>query len=201
MATPRQIEANRRNAQRSTGPRTENGKSVSRMNALKSGMHARSLVIFDESSADLEVLIAEYYDRWQPATPEERALVDTLINAEWVLRRLRRIEPELWETIFRNYDRHSPAFKETNTPLAFIYTGIHKDLDRLQTRLNGFDRTYHRALVDLLRLQKERRSAESPKAQPEPPKVPALAAKPQLRPARSEIGFISIANRYHFYFQ
>jgi hypothetical protein len=38
MATPRQIEANRRNAQKSTGPRTEAGRARSRLNALKHGL-------------------------------------------------------------------------------------------------------------------------------------------------------------------
>src|SRR5215831_18953470 len=94
MATQKQIEANRRNAQRSTGPRTGAGKAASAKNALKTGMYAQSLTIFDENPADLEHLIDEYFQRFQPATPEERALVDTLVHADWQLRRLRRIEPE-----------------------------------------------------------------------------------------------------------
>ena len=61
MATQRQIAANRRNAEHSTGPRSAQGKSVSRFNA--------------------------------PATPEERALVDVLISAEWDLRRYRLASP------------------------------------------------------------------------------------------------------------
>ena len=48
MATEKQIEANRRNSQLSTGPRTDAGKSISRMNALKSGLHAVSHVIRSE---------------------------------------------------------------------------------------------------------------------------------------------------------
>jgi hypothetical protein len=182
MATAKQIEANRRNSQLSTGPRTEAGKSASSKNALKSGMHARSLVIFDESIADLEALLREYFERFQPATPEERALVDTLVNAEWILRRLRRIEPELWHSVFHLNDRRA-APMQTDTPLAFVYRSIDKELDRLQIRINSFDRTYHRALTDLTRLQKERQASEA-----------AATAGPQpilKKVPQSEIGFVS----------
>jgi hypothetical protein len=173
MASPEQTEANRRNAQRSTGPRTAAGKSASRMNALKSGMHARSLIIFDESYSDLDDLMQEYFDRFQPATPEERALVDTLVNADWLLRRLRRIEPELWQTTYANYMEYGTKFRDVNTPLAYIYGAISKEFDRVQVRINSFDRAYHRALMDLTRLQKERKAAEP---QPEAP-APSLESQ------------------------
>ena len=74
MSTPKQIEANRRNAQKSTGPTSAEGKAAVRFNALKSGIHAQSQVIPGEDPAALALLIAEYYDRYQPATPEVRAL-------------------------------------------------------------------------------------------------------------------------------
>jgi hypothetical protein len=45
MATPAQIAANRANAQKSTGPRTAEGKAASRLNALKHGLDAESLII------------------------------------------------------------------------------------------------------------------------------------------------------------
>ena len=71
MATPAQIEANRRNAQRSTGPRSVEGKAVSRFNALKSGIDAKSLVIPGEDPAELEALVANYYLQFPAATPVE----------------------------------------------------------------------------------------------------------------------------------
>jgi hypothetical protein len=74
MSTPKQIEANRLNAQKSTGPTSAEGKAAVRFNALKSGIHAQSQVIPGEDPAALALLIAEYYDRYQPATPEVRAL-------------------------------------------------------------------------------------------------------------------------------
>jgi hypothetical protein len=45
MATEKQIAANRANAQKTTGPRTEHGKSTSAMNALKTGLDAKNEII------------------------------------------------------------------------------------------------------------------------------------------------------------
>ena len=70
MSSLRQIEANRRNAQKSTGPTSVTGKAASSMNALKTGIHAKSLLLPSEKLADLELLIDEYYDHHNPTTPE-----------------------------------------------------------------------------------------------------------------------------------
>ena len=81
MSTLRQIEANRRNARKSTGPASVTGKAVSSMNALKTGIHAKSLILPTEKLADLEELIEEYCRHHQPVSPEARLLVDDLITA------------------------------------------------------------------------------------------------------------------------
>src|ERR1035437_5419219 len=67
MSTLRQIEANRRNSEKSTGPTSVTGKAASSMNALKTGIHAKSLVLPSEKVADLEQLIDEYYQHHRPA--------------------------------------------------------------------------------------------------------------------------------------
>ena len=101
MSSQRQIEANRRNAQKSTGPTSATGKAVSSMNALKTGIHAKSLVLPSEKLADLEQLIDEYYTSHNPITPAARALVDDLIYGEWLKRRLRVPKPKSGPTTTR----------------------------------------------------------------------------------------------------
>jgi len=59
MATPTQIEANRLNAQKSTGPRSAEGKAAVRFNALKYGVDAESLILPGEDQAQLEELRRE----------------------------------------------------------------------------------------------------------------------------------------------
>ena len=60
MASPAQITANRANAQKSTGPRSVEGKSASRFNALQHGIDAASVVIPGEDPAAYDALAAEY---------------------------------------------------------------------------------------------------------------------------------------------
>jgi hypothetical protein len=96
MSSQRQIEANRRNAQKSTGPTSVTGKAASSMNALKTGIYAQSLILPSENLADLEQLIDEWYQRYNPTTPEVRSLVDDLIYGEWIKRRLRAAETQIW---------------------------------------------------------------------------------------------------------
>src|SRR3954447_6231052 len=96
MATHAQIEANRRNSQKSTGPATDAGKLASSLNALKTGIYAESLLIQGESAEPLDALARQYQATCLPVGPREQAAVNTLIHSDWLLRRMRRIESLLW---------------------------------------------------------------------------------------------------------
>ena len=96
MSSQAQIDANRSNAKKSTGPTSPEGKAVCSQNALKSGIYAFSHVIRGEDPDELDALKAAFLQHHQPADPTQLALVDTLIATEWTQRRLRRIEAELW---------------------------------------------------------------------------------------------------------
>ena len=143
MATPAQIEANRRNAQLSTGPRSAEGKSVSRFNALKTGIQAKSFVIRGEDPAELAELTAGYHRQFHPATPLERFLVDTLVSAEWQIRRLGQVEAKLWEN---SLDADTPD-------IGAAYDRRLQTFTRLHRRLEALERSYYRALRQLQTLQ------------------------------------------------
>jgi hypothetical protein len=171
MPTILQIEANRRNARNSTGPRTDRGKAVSRFNALKTGIDARSHVIPGEDPNVLETLALDYYERFQPAAPEQRFLVDAMISAEWQLRRLRKTEAQIWE-----YGMHAWRPKEKLVDSARAYFHREEFLTRLHRRMDYAERSYHRALKQLLQLQSgypapaqaKASTAELPPAAPAP---------------------------------
>jgi hypothetical protein len=95
MPTKKQVQANRINAQLSTGPRTEPGKAISRMNALKTGIDAVNEAASGEDPALLAALAAEYDHEWQPIGLVERVLVDILIKDDWFLRRYRFLSADL----------------------------------------------------------------------------------------------------------
>jgi hypothetical protein len=92
MASPAQIAANRLNAMKSTGPRTDEGKSASRLNALRHGADAQLAVIPGEDPAELEALSRSYHAQFRPGTPEQLFLVETLIQSDWLRRRYMRLE-------------------------------------------------------------------------------------------------------------
>ena len=75
MATQNQLAANRRNAQKSTGPSTQEGLAAVRLNGIKHGLTAQNLVLRDESINDFEALFDSIEAEHQPATPTEVAIV------------------------------------------------------------------------------------------------------------------------------
>jgi hypothetical protein len=92
----KQHDANRRNAKKSTGPKTENGKAVSKLNALKHGLLAQSVVVrghkVKESPNEFKKLCQEFYTSLAPIGPLEEMLVDQIVQATWRLRRARTAE-------------------------------------------------------------------------------------------------------------
>jgi len=148
MATIHQIDANRRNAQKSTGPRTPRGKARSSMNALKSGVHARSEIIPGERAASLNGLAAYYVKRFAPATPEERYYVDILIRDDWRQRRLAKADTQVWLHGMEN------TYTELgDNPLGQVLVETDTNFLRLQSRIDSTERSYRRALHELQRLQ------------------------------------------------
>lgn len=89
--TEKQLAANRRNALRSTGPRTARGREVSKMNALKHGILSRQVLVegqhYQEDRTELEALHQRFWDDLQPEGPVEEMLVDQIVTAHWRLRR------------------------------------------------------------------------------------------------------------------
>ena len=162
MSTHRQIEANRRNAQKSTGPRTPQGKAVSSMNALKSGLDAESQFVGGEDRAEFAELQHEYITRFQPLTPEERFQVDSLLRNEWILRRLFRAEAQLWEYYAIRADRSE------GVPLGEALVAGHEAFRRLQRRITLCERSYKEAFAELERLQRARPLANPTPQEEEP---------------------------------
>ena len=92
----KQLDANRRNAQKSTGPTTAPGKASSRRNALKHGLLAEEVLILDgdgaETRADFDSLLADLYNELQPRGVIEETLVERVATCYWRLRRAQRYE-------------------------------------------------------------------------------------------------------------
>src|SRR5438445_6637072 len=145
MSTILQIHANRRNSQKSTGPRSIAGKAVSSMTALKSGIDAESQIIRGEDPNALLLLTASYYESLQPTRPEEAVFVDAVIAADWLLRRLRKTEAQTWNQAFQKQEEWEEQNDEPEIEhrLAQAFVSRESAFTRLQRRLDSTERSLH----------------------------------------------------------
>lgn len=133
MSSTAQIEANRANAQHSTGPRTSEGKAASSANATKLGLYAKQAVLLTpQDHADYEALESAYAYELRPFTPVERTLFSHVVLAAWNIQRANRLEAELATTLGVD-----PLLSEDKT------------LSRITAARNRAERTFHKCLKEL----------------------------------------------------
>ena len=97
MTSFRQIEANRRNAHKSTGPTTEEGKQRSRCNAVRHGLTAETVIGALEDAEDYKAFEAAIIADYDAQSAVERELVLRLASLLWRLRRATTMETGLFE--------------------------------------------------------------------------------------------------------
>src|SRR6266478_2064071 len=172
MATEKQFEANRQNAQKSTGPKTPEGRAAVRLNGVKHGLTAETIVLKGESQADFTNLLDSLEAEHAPTSPTEEALVVQLAMATWRLRRLYHQEAGFYTCQLQslvgmqkdlNLDDagrmgHAAAWSESTLTM----------FNRQEGRL---ERSFYRALHELQRLRKER-EANLALVSPETPESP-----------------------------
>jgi hypothetical protein len=95
-ASPRRIEANRKNAQLSTGPRTPAGKEAVSRNAIAHGLRARSILLAGENPQDFDRLCASAFAELSPRGIIESEIADQIVETLWRLRRVPVFEKALF---------------------------------------------------------------------------------------------------------
>jgi hypothetical protein len=168
IISDKQHEANRKNAQHSTGPKTPEGKQAIRFNALTYGLRTRSTILPEENSADYSQLWDELEAEWQPQTRTERCHLETMVTSQWLLARVAESEKKVYEFI---------GFSEKQfVMLAYVAK------QRAQ-----LERSFRTAIEDMKQSQKERKSRPQPQtAQPGQAAEPASA--PASKPAEHNSG-------------
>ena len=147
MTSLRQIEANRRNATNSTGPRTTRGKAVVALNAVQHGILSRQAVIQGESEAELVDLGKRLRGQLAPMGELELLLADRIISTAWRLRRAIALETKLFDTERGD----SSAYYD-----ALVYKSDRNRLQLFSRYELTLERSLFRALHELRRLQAER---------------------------------------------
>jgi hypothetical protein len=111
MTSFRQIDANRRNALRSTGPKTEVGKQASRRNAVRHGLTAETVIGALEDAEDYKAFEAAITADYDAQSAVERELVLRLASVLWRLRRATTMETGLFEIQAQHFRDDRPIFK------------------------------------------------------------------------------------------
>ncbi|MGA2130776.1 MAG: hypothetical protein ABSH50_00545 [Bryobacteraceae bacterium] len=145
MSTENQVFANQQNAQKSTGPTSDQGKATCSMNGLRDGLYAATLVLPRENQVDFDRLREALLAQHDPQNSHEMELVDELAAIKWKQWRVELIEQG---TLIEYGDR--PASE---------LIGPYDRITRVQGRLR---RDYFRIYKDLERLR-DARAAPGPK--------------------------------------
>jgi hypothetical protein len=126
MTSFRQIEANRRNARKSTGPITQEGKQRSRRNAVRHGLTAETVIGALEDAEDYRAFEATIIADYDAQSAVERELVLRLASLLWRLRRATTMETGL----FAIQAEHLREFKRARLALPASQEAVYALFDR-----------------------------------------------------------------------
>ena len=162
FVSPKRQAANESNAQKSTGPRTEEGKKISRLNAFRHGITGQVHILPDAERIAAEAFIAPIVKHLAPVGPDEAALARHIATAHWRLNRVCAVEDNLFAfrigtradcAIAADYEQIGDAF---HVALAFaeqapVFAGLSGYERRIQRSLE----TNRKQLQESQRIRKE----------------------------------------------
>jgi hypothetical protein len=150
MTSVRQIEANRRNACKSTGPTTEEGKQRSRRNAVRHGLTAETVIGAMEDAEDYRAFEAAITADYYAQSAVERDLILRLASLLWRLHRATRIEIGLFEMQASHVTEVKPRIQLQPASREIVYALFRPaeavDVDR-ETVTDGSARAAHSSAV------------------------------------------------------
>lgn len=161
MASLAQIEANRRNAMCSSGPRTPEGKATVARNGVTHGLSSTRFTLLPfENPAEWEELLSGLIAEHQPSTPTEEFLVMEMARAQWKINRIAHIEHELLAGE-KGASNWSELAKEWRSDCI-----CNHELQKLERYENSLRRAWYKALDTLTKLRKPNQSKAKGIAQP-----------------------------------
>jgi hypothetical protein len=165
MATEAQIEANRINAQKSTGPRTPEGKAIVSGNAITHGLLARAGVIPGEDDHEFEAHREGLLQQLRPGAPLEEDLADRIVDLSWRLKRAARDQEVAYAALYEKYLEGQPQPQEPDAWQGALGRMIVEDfcgdavLERLQRYERRIESSFYKALSELRQAVYQRREA------------------------------------------
>jgi hypothetical protein len=153
------LTANRANALHSTGPRTDQGKAVASLNAVKTGLTGRTVLLATEDAAEYERYLAAFHDEYQPVGLRECELVQSIADTFWRVARIPSLEMAIFAKgriefagLFEEHELAArPLLMDAHTFLVY-----EKPIRNLQLQEARLVRRREKETAELRKLQAER---------------------------------------------
>jgi hypothetical protein len=157
MSTQAQLAANKANALLSTGPTSPEGKAKSSLNAVKTALTGRTVLLPADDAAAYEQHVQRFVAELKPATEPEKQLVQSIADTEWRLLRIPALEMGIYalgRIQFANlFEDQDPALRPALLD-AHIYLTHHRQLNNLSTQESRLRRQRDKDTATLTELQK-----------------------------------------------
>ncbi len=162
MASQKQIDANRLNAQKSTGPTTPKGKATSRLNAIRDNLTGQITTLTEEERPIFENQRARLIAGYDPKTPAEEELAQAIAWDTWRLNHLRAIEMNVYalgicEMEDEDGANSQPNLIDTAFSDACTFRADSKRFELMSLYEQRMNRSLHRNIALLRDLQAERK--------------------------------------------
>jgi hypothetical protein len=170
MSSEKQAEANRLNAQKSTGPKTPEGKEKVSQNAVTHGLTAQRPILSTENPEQYDQLRDDFFRRHAPEGALENSLAERAVNTFWRLQRASTFETLITNSLLNQaFDAvqkkfaGNPDFRLSDvTSQDYLAVAVEHDFSKehILERVQGYelkiDRSYYRTLKELRKLQSQR---------------------------------------------
>jgi hypothetical protein len=160
----RRLAANQANAQLSTGPKTSAGKAVSSLNAVKTGLTGRTVLLPSEDAVQYQAYVARFQKELQPVGERETELVQSLADTQWRLNRIPGLEFGLFAV---GRKRYADLFEEeTDEQIRTALLDAHilmteaKHFKNLHLQESRLRRQYRQDLQELQERQAQRKEEQ-----------------------------------------
>jgi len=158
--SPERLEANRANAQHSTGPTTPEGKAKSSVNAVKTGLTGQTVLLSTDDAVAYRQHLDRHFKHYAPANEEEHTLVQTIADTEWRLLRIAPLEAGLYAIGRRKLADLFPEEKDPLTRQALIdaeiFMTFRRDFSNLALQERRLRNQRAADIAQLKSLQKDR---------------------------------------------
>jgi hypothetical protein len=133
------LDANRQNAQHSTGAKTPEGKEKSKMNALRNGLTGQTVLLPTDDAVAYQSFIDSLYKQWSPVNDQEKRLTQLIADTEWRIQRVAALETNIFAVgrIEQPLELFSESEGVLHAKIHLIYEKQFKNLALQERRLRN----------------------------------------------------------------